>query len=552
MISGIKMDQKIRFFLGLFILFFLVVPRLTYAQTSQISGLAPDNEQIATFPINDPTFIESPDGQHVIYLAQPFRGFFNRLYSASTSGERTAIELTSEETGGAINYKISPDSQNVVFRSSNGFYSVPITGGTPVKLNTFDARQQVFDISPDSQRVVILNFGEIWSIPISGGENTLITVNQPENGFDIDGFKISPDSKFVVYRFSQMVESGRPIIHLFRASILGGEPVLDLLAQADDIESVLDFSFSPNSEYIVYNIFTLTDLNLAVNSVSIEGGPTNRLSGVPNGDGGGRLLSILNDSERVYYSFGDTFATFNRIFSVPIDGSVSAATEIVNIGGNRFGFTRVLNEGQRILLSSEDSSSGLQSVALIDLSNNSNPLVTLGSVVAENGFSSIAINDAESAAALLSSSFDSSSGMFQTTITSLDLINGLFITTLERDTSAQSLLPLFNSEILIDSSGETIVFAEQTSVGNPGIVSALPLSGGQVETLSAPEINGPTVFNYAISNDGLRVFFIAGRTSGVTDEAALFVVDIPEQLEESGDLCFPLLINNGGAAIICL
>ena len=205
---------------------------------------------------------------------------------------------------------------------------------------------------------------EIWSVPIEGGSNVQINTGQPA-GLDIRFFEISPDGSSVVYPFSQDEGSVPFTPRLYKASINGGAPLVDLLSSATDVESVNRVAFSSDGQYVVYEIYTLSAFYSAINSVPINGGTTQRLSGVPTGDGGAFRFSISEDNSTVFYYFGDDFVTRNRFFSTPINGGVPI--ELVNTQSNPIRQSSFLPDRNQLLYISENTMTGVQNLLLKNL-----------------------------------------------------------------------------------------------------------------------------------------------------------------------------------------
>ena len=110
-------------------------------------------------------FVVSPDGTRVVYSADQNTDDVVELYSVPIAGG-TAVKLNPALVAGGdvFNRAVSPDGSRVVYsadQQTDGIielYSVPITGGTAIKLNgTLVAGGGVgptFRISPDGSRVV--------------------------------------------------------------------------------------------------------------------------------------------------------------------------------------------------------------------------------------------------------------------------------------------------------------------------------------------------------------------------------------------------------------
>lgn len=166
----------------------------------------------------------SPDSLFAVYRADADTNDVMELYSVLLGGGVGPHKLNGPLTaGGQVGfggtYTISPDSERVVYLADQDtndvyeLYSVPINSGIIVKLNPPLVPGGDVDwvwqsqISPDSSRVVYLadqetnDVSEIFSVPIGGG--TAVKLNGPLAGNYPFDFFISPDGSRVVYRAQQ-------------------------------------------------------------------------------------------------------------------------------------------------------------------------------------------------------------------------------------------------------------------------------------------------------------------------------------------------------------
>ena len=160
----------------------------------------------------------SPDGQHVTYLWRtPLLD--NRLYTVPVAGG-TRVNLAGALTGTVYDFAISPDGSRVVHLALGhlapdawGLYTTPIAGG-PVDL-LLDLGEINFltsyAFSPDGSRIVFQTdyesaaVAEIFSVPASGGSPTKLNPTLPD-GADVQDFRISADSRWVVYLADQLFQ----------------------------------------------------------------------------------------------------------------------------------------------------------------------------------------------------------------------------------------------------------------------------------------------------------------------------------------------------------
>ena len=156
--------------------------------------------------------------------------YFNHKLSGSMPDYGDVRNWTAGESA------ISQDGRYVVFVADRDndemteLYSVPLTGGEPVRLNsplTNGGNVSRFYISPDSQWVVYMadqeqdGRDELYSVPVGGGSATKI--NAPlVTGGDVTSFRITPNSQGVVYLADQD-ENDR--VELYSNYMTGGTPV---------------------------------------------------------------------------------------------------------------------------------------------------------------------------------------------------------------------------------------------------------------------------------------------------------------------------------------
>ena len=196
--------------------------------------------------------------------------------------------------GEVLAYDISPNSNRVVYWADQDtdevreLYSVPLTGGSPVKLNdtlVSDGDVNLFRISPNSNRVIYQadqetdEVDELYSVPILGGSP--VKLNGPLiSGGDVSefltGFAISPNSNRVIYQADQETDE---VDELYSVPILGGSPVKlngPLISGGD----VSKFEISPSGGRVIYLADQETDQVNELYAVPLVGGsPPLKLNG---------------------------------------------------------------------------------------------------------------------------------------------------------------------------------------------------------------------------------------------------------------------------------
>ncbi|MBN1832725.1 MAG: hypothetical protein JW896_11510, partial [Deltaproteobacteria bacterium] len=281
----------------------------------------------------------SPDSSRVVYLADQDTDGVYELYSVPIGGGTVTKLNDSLVSGGdvqSLDIFISPDSSRLVYRADQDtddvyeLYSVPIGGGTVTKLNDAlvfgDEVSTTFFISPDCSRVVYLvdqvnngtiALGELYSVPIGGG--TVIKLNDSlvSGGF-VYFFRISSDSSRVVYRADQDTVG---VFELYSVPIDGGTVIKlnDSLVSGGDVHNY-GFLISSDSSRVVYMADQDTDEVYELYSVPIDGGTVTKLNDslVPGGRVGhylyGYRFLISPDSSRVVYrAEQDTDNTYELI-----------------------------------------------------------------------------------------------------------------------------------------------------------------------------------------------------------------------------------------------
>jgi Tol biopolymer transport system component len=291
-------------------------------------------------------YINGASGR-VIYRADQDTDGVMELYSVPLAGG-TPVKLNGPLVGGGNVGEgscISPDGSRVVYRADQDtdevyeLYSVPMTGGTPVKLNgqlvsggdvagNYDSAEiphiiQNFQISPDGSRVVYIadqdtdGIGGLYSVPITGG--TPVKLNPPMVGNWIFGFEISPDSSRVVYSARQ---DSFTRYDLYSVPLTGGTAVKlnTPLAPGGDVRV---FRVIGATGRVVYSADQDTAGVLELYSVPLTGGTPVKLNGPMVAGGGIYGFRASKDGSRVVYRADQEIDEVYELYSVPMTGSAS-------------------------------------------------------------------------------------------------------------------------------------------------------------------------------------------------------------------------------------
>jgi Tol biopolymer transport system component len=244
----------------------------------------------------------SPNGARVLYMADQEQDERFELYSVPTLGG-TPVRLNATlANGGDVtpgSQRFSPDGTRVIYHADQEaddifeLYSVPSSGGTPVRLNgelvhDGDVDSAGLQFSPNGARVLytadqlVDEKHELFSVPAAGGEATRLSGELVSGGNVVDGTMFSPDGQHVLFRadarFDEMIE-------LFSAPSGGGERSRINAPLVND-GNVIRATYSPDSSQIIYLADQETDEVFELFAASSDGGGVHKISGsmVAGGD----------------------------------------------------------------------------------------------------------------------------------------------------------------------------------------------------------------------------------------------------------------------------
>lgn len=260
-------------------------------------------------------------------------------------------------------FKISPDGRWVVYRAGklntagsgqvsneeHDLYSVPLGGGTVVRLNGLLPSGSTvwpdYDITADSLRVVYRaeqdeqDKIEIYSVPIDGPAGAGVKLNGDlVAGGDVQasdwrhpGFLITPDGSRVVYLADAEVEDHH---ELFSVPVQGpANAGVKLNGPILDPPGVYGRSYyiSPDSQWVVY-VALQDSTEGELYSVPVDGpsGDGIKLNGLltPNGAVSGTKVAISPDSSHVVYVADQQTESVQELYSVPIRGPTNAGEKL--------------------------------------------------------------------------------------------------------------------------------------------------------------------------------------------------------------------------------
>ena len=371
----------------------------------------------------------------------------------------TIVDSSRAIVGDVTSYAVSePDNRAVYVADQEtagvpGLYSVAVSGGAPVKLNSAEQSVISFTISPVGGRVVYLantvstNTVQLFSVPIGGG--TPAPVGDPVSNELIRGVRFTPDGATLFYHTGNDNFPEQPGT-LLRAPAAGG-------AAAIVSTNVLKYALAAEAGRVLYVTEGFPD---QLSSVPITGGDTTPLGSFGNG-GETTLFAV---GARVIYSPSGPFGGTNGIVSQPINGG-SATPLFTEDPSFTPGNVRLSADGAFVFAGSVLSRTNLNDPLLLQLRRA--PIAGgEATVLVERSF------PAEYSSNQVSFAFEQA------------------------------------------PAGGPLVFSVTDDIADPSLVrhtlGSVPVTGGTATTLFGPADLGSVSLPFLLSADGAQVLFRAG------------------------------------------
>ncbi|MHA6669833.1 TolB family protein [Homoserinimonas sp. A447] len=274
-----------------------------------VKEVGSDDEHVlleTDFLIESPNW--TPDGAWIIVNGG---GKLYRLAADGTTG------LTVIPTGDVANINndhiLSPDGTTVYFSAAGHLFSVPIDGGTPVKISNDHPADRNYSywlhgVSPDNQTLAYVSVEpegsdprgrrNLVTIPVAGGPDKPLS----RGVVPFDGPEFSPDGTWIYYNSEEAAERpGHSQLFRMRPDGSGRE-------QLTFDERVNWFPhLSPDGSLVVYlsyeagTISHPADVDLEIRVMSASGGPVTTISTLFGGQGTLNTNSWAPDSKRFAY-----------------------------------------------------------------------------------------------------------------------------------------------------------------------------------------------------------------------------------------------------------
>ena len=436
-------------------------------------------------------------------------------------------------------FRISQNSQYVVYRANQDtyqsfeLYSVPTTGGTPVKLNgsllSGFSVGTIYSISRDSGRVVYAvsvqrNGGglvsELYSAPIGGPGPGLKLVDASMDGI-VPGQIISPDNHYVVFRFASY---GSSTSELYSVPIDGSAAPTKLNKTLVTNGSVFtEYQISPDSNRVVYVADQDTDNVHEVYSVPINGPASAgvKVSGAIIAGNGILTMAptvlISPDSQRVVYLSYQDSASVHDAYSAPLDSSTVPVR-----------LSSVLPAGSSVYPSSVVISPDSSRVIFVSYTN---PREVYSVPIAGPAGSGVKLNSTLTPPNSVQYAFISPQGdqvvyavgASQTTV-------DLYTVSITGLASASVQLNVAQVDYLIKGSGARLVYSTPNPA--PGAIYSVPYTGPASASTQLTTVSG-TYFTFQPSPDGFRMAY--------TNAGELYSVPITGPYTDSVKISGPMV-----------
>ncbi len=288
------------------------------------------------------SFLITPDGNNVIYIADQEVDEKFEVYSVPILGG-TPIKLNPPlfTEGDVINVQITPDGTTVVFEANTEsedifeLYATSIINGNPIRLNSDivpNANRGVafrYKLTPNGGHVIYTaeqnNGGrfDLFNVPITGGTPIQLRPNLASNEFVNDlNIAIPTDESFIIYGATNSLGNEE----LFRVPFTGGESTT-IINDFPTFGFVLPFiMITPDNSTVIYAAFQLDSNAADLFAISTNGGEAIRLNNpLPTGVSFSSIslrddVKVSPDSNKVIFNLEQNTDNVDELFSVSITG----------------------------------------------------------------------------------------------------------------------------------------------------------------------------------------------------------------------------------------
>ncbi len=286
---------------------------------------------------------------------------------AATMGG-TRISNPAAVDGPVKEYQVASTGQFAVYSTLDSsdvphLFSVRLAGGSPVSLTAplpaeYSSYYLKYQISPNGSRVVYLAHQEsptvngLYSIPIAGGT----PVRLSKTGSNVFYFAVSPDSLWIIF----ISYDATTKYHFFRASLTGGTgSAVEFTPSGAHPQMVDAISISPDSQHIIYkgDMQPLDGWGIYSFPITGNGSQYVRLS-MPVTTQWILDSLVTPDGQSLIYRYPDESMNpvMNRLYSVPIDGPATSYYDLSGTlipGGGVYNYFQISPDGRYVVFAAE-------------------------------------------------------------------------------------------------------------------------------------------------------------------------------------------------------
>ena len=316
---------------------------------------------------------QTPDGNSVVFDAELNDIRQEALFVVPIDGSNTATQLTPLNSSSVNNFSISSDLTQVIYIEEVGLEGepnfqqqlfsvaldgnndpIPLTGLITGEFNNID-----FKISPNSQQVVYtttnetLNQTQLFSVPVDGSSNPILV----DDSIEIYQFEITNNNEKIIYSLEEPLQPQFPntptLPVIFSSSLVPTTSEEPLLLSASNTNSFffflsididINFVVSQNSDFVFYVQELILGSGNSLNRVSINNPSDFLMLNLPPTFNNTQSLSVSesvlgfelsNDGTFIIYNYAPVFEAQNiEDFPPNIDTLQRSLLSKVSIDGS--------------------------------------------------------------------------------------------------------------------------------------------------------------------------------------------------------------------------
>ena len=392
------------------------------------------------------------------------------------------------------------------------YYQLSGDGPLPIGGSVHD-----FKLSADGAHAVyragqeIAEYPQLHAVPTDGSGAPVQLTHVSSNG-QIYYYAISPDNLTVVYAANQDTQD---VIELYSVPLDGSAPPVKLNDEMVEGGSLNDFGsgfqIAPDGSRVVYRADQDTDEVQELYSVPLDGSDTAAKLNDPLPDGGGAYsYAISPDSQYVVYVSNQDDAAVVELFVVPIDGSADAVklNGFLAPDGTVWDF-KITPDSATVVYRAEQDTSGVLELYAVPIDDSVDPVKLNGPLTAGGsvGFGSTYYISPDSQRVVYMADQDTANvdELYSAPITggSWVKLNPPLVP------NGDIFWPL---DVQISPDSSRVVYVADQETDEVYELFSVPIAGGVATKLNGP-LAGNYLLSFEISPDGSRVVYLAEQDS---------------------------------------